>query len=190
VKEKRADWQAHRQAQDLKRYVFYDESAAKTNMTRLYGRSFDGERLVEKAPSGHWSTTTMLSSVRLDGTTAAMALEGSVDRSAFEAYVQQVLLPTLKPGDILVLDNLAAHKSPQVQAWVESVGAQVWFLPPYSPDLNPIEAMWSKVKAILRKLKARTQEALLAAIRQALAAVTTADVAGWFAHCGYTSTQP
>ena len=95
----------------------------------------------------------------------------------------------MKPGDMLVLDKLAGQKSPQVQAWVESVGAQVWFLPPYSPDFNPIEPMWSKVKAILRKLKARTQEALLAAIRQALAAVTAADAAGWFAHCGDTNNQ-
>jgi transposase len=169
--------------------VVYDESSAKTNMTRLYGRRFDGRRLVEACPHGYWQTTTMLSSLRLDGATAAMSLEGAVDAPAFEAYVEQVLLPTLKAGDIFLLDNLQVHKSAKVKALIESVGAEIWFLPPYSPDYSPIERMWSKVKAILRKIKARTQPVLETAIGTALAAVTPQDAAGWFKHCGYVYTQ-
>jgi len=154
-------------------------------MTRLYGRRFDGQRLVEACPHGHWQTTTMLSSLRLDGTTAAMSLEGAVDGLAFEAYVERVLLPTLHAGDIFLLDNLQVHKSVKVKQLIESVGAEIWFLSPYSPDYSPIENMWSKVKAILRKIKARTQTNLETAIGTALAAVTPKDAAGWFKHCGY-----
>jgi transposase len=168
--------------------VVYDESSAKTNMTRLYGRTFDGARLVDACPHGHWKTTTMLSSLRLDGTTAAMTLDGAVDRVVFETYVEQVLLPTLKPKDIFVLDNLPAHKSPKVEQLIESIGAEVWFLPPYSPDYSPIEPMWSKVKGMLRSMKARTQRSLQLAIKKALNSVTSADAQGWFTHCGYRYT--
>jgi transposase len=189
VKRKRRYFRQKRQGVDARRLVVYDESSAKTNMTRLCGRTFDGKRLVEAIPAGHWRTTSMLSSLRLDGTTAAMSLEGPVDREAFEAYVEQVLLPTLKPGDIFLMDNLNVHKSPRAKALIEGVGAHVWFLPPYSPDMNPIEGMWSKAKAILRRIKARTPEGLEVAIGKALQAITPTDAAGWFKHCGYVYTQ-
>jgi len=169
--------------------VFLDETGAKTNMTRLRGRVEGGQRLLDSAPAGHWATTTLLSSVRLDGSTAAMVIEGATDAQVFLQYAKRVLTPSLRPGDIVVMDNLSPHKMPAVIATIQASGASVWFLPPYSPDLNPIEKMWSKVKAHLRKAKARTLEALLDAIRNALRAVTTSDILGWFAECGYVNTQ-
>lgn len=167
------------------RLVFLDESGAKTNMTRLYGRAFGGQRVVDAAPHGHWCTTTMLSSIRLDGTTAAMVIEGPTDTAVFRAYVDQVLVPSLRPGDVVVMDNLAPHKSVGVAEAVASAGAAVWYLPPYSPDFNPIEKMWSKIKASLRKAKARTQEALINAVGAALQTVTPSDAMGWFKASGY-----
>ena len=127
----------------------------------------------------------MISSVRLDGSTACMAIDGATTGEVFRAYVQHVLLPTLREGDIVMLDNLSAHKDAEALALILSVGAEVRFLPPYSPDLNPIEQMWSKVKAFLRAAKARTQEALFKAIAAALKTVTPQDVKGWFTSCGY-----
>lgn len=185
VKALREDWRQKVKNLDLQRLVFLDESGAKTNMTRLYGRSFDGGRLVDATPHGHWCMTTMLSSIRADGTTAAMTIDGATDAEVFAVYVRQILAPTLRPGDIVVMDNLAPHKMPAITAALEAAGAEVWFLPPYSPDLNPIEKMWSKVKAMLRKAKARTEETLLQAIGNALAAVTRSDATNWFASCGY-----
>ena len=158
-------------------------------MTRLRGRAPGGQRLVDAAPAGHWATTTLLSSIRLDGTKAAMVIEGATDAEVFLQYAKQVLAPNLHPGDIVVMDNLSPHKMPAVTAAIESCGATVWFLPPYSPDFNPIEKMWSKVKAFLRKAKARTLDALVEAIRQALQSVTVSDVLGWFKDCGYVTTQ-
>jgi transposase len=155
-------------------------------MTRLRGRAPRGQRVYDAAPFGHWCTTTILSAIRSDGSTASMVLDGAIDAEAFRAYAQQVLLPTLRPGDWVILDNLAPHKTPANVALLESTGARVLFLPPYSPDLNPIEKMWSKVKAHLRSCQARTREDLLAGIASALAAVTAADALGWFASCGYT----
>lgn len=155
-------------------------------MTRLRGRSPKGERLVCHAPHGHWRTTTMISSVRLNGQTACMTIEGATNTEVFQAYVREILGPTLKPGDIVVLDNLGAHKNDHTLALIEKAGAEVRFLPAYSPDLNPIELMWSKVKALLRKAQARNHPDLLAAIASALAAVTPQDTRGWFAHCGYS----
>jgi len=166
--------------------VFLDESGAKTNMTRLRGRALKGERVYDGAPYGHWCTTTMISSIRLDGTTACMTLEGATTTEVFRAYVESVLIPTLKSGDVVVMDNLSPHKNSETVGLIEQRGARVLFLPPYSPDLNPIEKMWSKVKECLRSAKARTQEALLSAIASALAAVTPADAMGWFVSCGYT----
>jgi transposase len=170
---------------NLEKLVFIDESGAKTNMTRLYGRAKEGQRAVDDAPSGHWCTITMISSVRLDGSTACMVVDGATTKDVFKAYVEQILLPTLKAGDIVVLDNLSAHKNQEVRDSIESVGAELWFLPPYSPDLNPIEKMWSKIKAILRMLKARTEKALIDAIAKALDAITANDAKGWFESCGY-----
>ncbi len=128
----------------------------------------------------------MISSIRLDGTTASMILEGTTDTEVFRAYVEQVLVPTLRPGDLVVMDNLRPHKSPETLALITAVGAEVLFLPAYSPDLNPIEKMWSKVKNHLRTLEARTLEELQKAIAAALAQVTPKDAAGWFASCGYS----
>ena len=174
---------------DFEKLVFIDESGAKTNMTRLYGRAKNGTRAVDNAPSGHWNTTTMISSMRLDGSTACMVVDGATDTEIFQVYVKHILLPTLKPEDIVVLDNLSAHKNQKTRELIESVGAQVWFLPPYSPDLNPIEKMWSKIKAILRTLKARTKEALINAVAKALDAITASDAKGWFNSCGYQYTK-
>ena len=155
-------------------------------MTRLRGRSPRGERLVCHAPHGHWCTTTMISSVRLDGTTACMTIEGATNTEVCRAYVREVLVPSLRPGDIVVMDNLGAHKNPDTISLIEKVGAEVRFLPAYSPDLNPIEMMWSKVKSLLRKAQSRTRPDLLAAISSALASVTSQDASGWFTHCGYS----
>ena len=165
---------------DLTRLVFIDESGAKTNMTRLYGRAIAGQRAVDDAPSGHWCTTTMISSVRLDGSTACMVVDGATTKDIFEAYVEQILLPTLKAGDIVILDNLSSHKSQRARELIESVGAEMYYLPAYSPDLNPIEKMWSKIKSILRKLNAGTKDALIRAIAKALEKVTANDAKGWF----------
>lgn len=166
--------------------MFLDESAAKTNMTRLRGRCARGKRLHFASPHGHWRTTTMISSVRLDGSTACMAIDGATDTEVFRAYVREVLLPTLKAGDIVVMDNLTPHKNEETLALLEATGANVWFLPAYSPDLNPIEKMWSKVKQALRSLEPRTHEELLAAIATALSRVTASDARNWFASCGYS----
>ena len=155
-------------------------------MTRLRGRSRRGERLVASCPHGHWKTTTMISSIRLDGTTACMTIDGPTDTEVFQAYVREILCPSLRPGDIVVMDNLPPHKNPQTLALITAAHAMPLFLPAYSPDLNPIEMMWSKVKALLRKAEARTHPDLLQAITQALRAVTSEDAVGWFTHCGYS----
>ena len=170
---------------DPSRLVFLDESGAKTNMTRLRGRAPRGQRVHDSAPAGHWCTTTMISSIRIDGTTACMTVEGATDTDVFEAFAGTVLAPTLNPGDMVVMDNLSPHKAPRTIRLIEQTGAQVLFLPAYSPDLNPIEKMWSKVKEFLRAAKARTEEALWAAIAAALKAVTPQDAISWFASCGY-----
>lgn len=155
-------------------------------MTRLRGRAPRGKRLHAAAPCGRWQSTTMISSIRLDGTTACMHLSGAADTAAFVAYIGQVLCPTLKQGDIVVMDNLAVHKSPEVERLVAEAGAEVRFLPAYSPDLNPIEKMWSKIKALLRSAEARTPAELDAAISLAFSKITEKDAAGWFASCGYS----
>jgi transposase len=136
--------------------------------------------------TGHWQTTTMISSIRLDGTTACMALEGTTDTESFRAYVSQVLLPTLRLGDLVIMDNLSPHKSDPTLALITNAGAQVLFLPAYSPDLNPIEKMWSKIKSLLRTAEARTPADLITASGQALAKVTSQDALGWFVSCGYS----
>jgi len=155
-------------------------------MTRLRGRAARGERVRARAPAGHWQTTTMLASLRLDGSTACMTIEGATDTEVFQTYVQVVLCPTLRPGDVVVMDNLSPHKHDAILQLVEHTGAAVRFLPAYSPDLNPIEKMWSKVKAWLRSAEARTREELQTAIAAALACVTAQDAMNWFASCGYS----
>ena len=181
----REGWRRWQPGLDPAKLVFIDESGAKTNMTRLRGRAPRGERLHAAAPCGRWESTTMISSVRLDGSTACMTVGGATNTDVFHAYVSEVLLPTLEEGDIVVMDNLSAHKNARTAGLIESAGARVAFLPPYSPDLNPIEMMWSKVKSILRKLEPRDNDSLFEAVGKALAAVTASDALGWFAHCGY-----
>jgi transposase len=178
-------WKKAQPDMDLKKLVFIDESGAKTNMTRLYGRAKNGARAVDSAPGGHWSTTTMIAAVTLDGYQTPMVINGATNREVFKVYIEKFLLPTLSPGDCVVLDNLSAHKGSEIRELIESVGAELWFLPAYSPDLNPIEKMWSKVKAILRKIKARTETELIDAIADALEKVTASDCHGWFKSCGY-----
>ena len=171
---------------DPARLIFLDESGAKTNLTRLCGRALKGQRVYASTPHGRWQTTTMMSSIRLDGSTACMALEGTTDTESFRAYVATVLVPTLRAGDLVVMDNLSPHKSDPTLELITQAGAQVRFLPAYSPDLNPIEKMWSKVKALLRTAEARTPADLVTAIGQALDQVTAKDALGWFTSCGYS----
>ena len=154
-------------------------------MTRRHGRAPRGERVVDHVPAGEYHSTTILGALRHDGTIAAMVYEGGTNVSVMQSFAEGQLQTILRPQDIVVMDNLAAHKDRGVTAAIEAAGARVCFLPPYSPDLNPIEKMWSKVKAILRTAKARTADALLDAIGVALRAVTFNDAEGWFAHCGY-----
>ena len=156
-------------------------------MTRLYGRTPVGKRCYDSAPDSRWQTTTVLSSLRTDGHTACMVYEGGTSRAIFEAYVENILCPSLRPGDIVVMDNLSSHKGPRITQMIQQCGSVLKYLPAYSPDLNPIEKMWSKMKAVLRKLKARTTEELDAAIAYALDHVTAQDASGWFASCGYQS---
>lgn len=185
MKKGRRAWRKNQGKLDPAKLVFIDESGAKTNMTRQRGRAPRGERLHAEAPCGRWESTTMISSVRLDGTTACMTVEGATNTEVFRTYVREILLPTLREGDMVVMDNLGAHKNAETIALIESAGAKPVFLPPYSPDLNPIEMMWSKVKSTLRKLEPRDAEALVNAIGTALSMVTASDAIGWFAHCGY-----
>ena len=189
IKRLREQWLAELPQLDPDRLVFIDESGAKTNMTRLYGRSRHGLRLVAHAPHGHWCTTTMISSIRLNGQTAAMEVDGPSDGAVFREYVRRVLSSTLRPGDIVVMDNLRTHYDPEALRLIETCGATVRFLPPYSPDFNPIEKMWSKIKSLLRSLAARTQEELSAAISRAFSLVTPQDAAGWFSSCYIAASQ-
>jgi transposase len=188
VKAAREAWPALLAGVEPGRLVFIDESGAKTNMTRPVGRAPRGERVVGRVPHGHWKTTTMISAVRLDGPRACATLDGPVDADTFLAYVALVLVPALRAGDVVVLDNLAAHKAAGVAEAINAAGATVLYLPPYSPDLNPIENMWSKVKSHLRSAAARTLDALGEAIDAALAAVTPDDCRGFFRNCGYLAT--
>lgn len=187
VRQLREQWISELPLLDPVHLVFIDESGAKTNMTRSRGRARHGQRLFARAPHGHWCTTTMISSIRLDGTTAAMEIDGATDSAVFRAYVRHVLAPTLGPQDIVVMDNLRAHYDSEAIALIEATGASVKFLPPYSPDFNPIEKMWSKIKNLLRSLAARTQQELSDAITQAFDSVTAEDARGWFSSCYITA---
>ena len=155
-------------------------------MTRRCGRAQRGERVHASQPYGHWQTTTMLSSIRLDGSTACMTIEGATHTEVFQSYVRELLCPTLHPGDVVVMDNLSPHKHAPTLRLIEQTGAAVRFLPAYSPDLNPVEKMWSKVKQFLRSAQARTGKELQTAIAAVLACVTAQDAMNWFASCGYS----
>lgn len=170
------------------RLRFLDEAGATTILTRLYARALGGNRTTEAVPRNYAQSTSMIATLSIDGVEAAMLIEGSVDTLVFNAYCEQVLQPTLKRGDVIVLDNLAAHRASRIEEIAASCGAQVLWLPPYSPDFSPIELMWSKVKAYLKKVKARTQSDLEKAIAEALQTITTSDCLNWFRHCGYRVT--
>jgi transposase len=152
-------------------FVFLDESGLTTTLSRRYGRCPQGERLVEAVPFGHWKTTTFVAGLRATGLLAPLVLDGPMTGAVFRAYVEQMLAPSLQPGDVVVMDNLRAHKVAGVREAIQAVGASILYLPPYSPDLNPIEQFFSKLKALLRKAAARTKEALWAAIAELLEAV-------------------
>jgi transposase len=187
----RAAWRNDIQDLDPHQLVFVDESGTNLAMTPRYGRAPRGQRVVGAAPRNHGPNTTLLAAMRPTGISAAMTLEGAVDRDAFEVFVAQVLVPTLRPGQTVIWDNLSVHKSATAQQLIEGVGCQVRFLPPYSPDFAPIEQAFSKLKTGLRRAQARTRTALDDAITAGLATITAADARAWFAHCGYQlSGQP
>jgi transposase len=169
----------------VKHFKFLDETCVNTSLTRLYGRAAPGERVVDSTPLHSGLQTTTIAVLGLKGVTAPLVLPGAITGAVFAEYLAQCVAPTLKRGDILFLDNLSAHKVAGLEALVQARGARLVYLPPYSADFNPIEWAWSKVKAHLRRLKARTAEALLEALAQALGAITSQDIRGWFAHCGY-----
>ena len=157
-------------------------------MTRLYGWSLRGERLVEPVPAGHWQTTTLLQAIGVEGVRCAMLTDGPTTAAVFEGFVRWLLVPTLRPGDILLLDNLSSHKASGALQAIAQAGAEAWFLPPYSPDLNPIEKTFAKVKSWLRRAKARTTAALQDAVASALRALTPDDCRNCFRACGYQAT--
>jgi len=169
----------------LLRLKFLDESGVNVGMTRLYGRATPGERVVEATPGISGPHYTVVAALGVQGVQAPLLFEGALTTLAFETYIEDVLAPTLQRGDILLMDNLSAHKSAHVRTLLEARGVQLIFLPPYSPDLNPIEKCWAKMKAALRAAKARTWDDLVAALRDALLSVSRSDVLAWFAHCGY-----
>ena len=154
-------------------------------MTRHYGRAPVGERVREATPQSHWHTLTMLAALTIKGTQAPMIIEAATDGDIFLAYVEQVLCPTLSLGQVVIMDNLSAHKVQGIREKIEATGARLIYLPPYSPDFNPIEQAWSKIKQQLRSAKARTLEALEQAIAEALAVITPENASAWFSHCGY-----
>jgi len=170
---------------DARRLVFIDETAVTTKMVRQYGRAPRGERLRAKVPHGHWKTMTFVAGLRVDGLTAPYVIDGAMDGATFLAYVEQVLAPTLRRGDIVFMDNLAAHKVDGVREAIEAKGATVRYLPAYSPDLNPIELAFSKLKALLRKAAARTISALWKRIGEIVKAFAPDECANYFHHVGY-----
>lgn len=155
-------------------------------MTRLRGRAPLGERLLAKIPHGHWKTTTLIGALDISGVRCSTVVDGAVNADVFEAFVERVLVPELRPGDVVVMDNLSSHKRARTRELIESAGAQLVFLPPYSPDLNPIEMVFSKIKQALRSLGCRTREALWHEMQGVLETVTPSDAANCFRHCGYT----
>ena len=183
--EDRAAWRAVQPEIDIERLVFIDETGASTKMARLCGRSKRGKRCIASVPHGHWKTTTFVGALRSTGITAPMVLDGAMDSPAFEAYVKEVLAPTLRPGEIVVMDNLPAHKRAEIRLIIEANGARLWYLPPYSPDLNPIEMAFAKLKAALRKAAARSIEALWSAIADALTTFTKQECVNFFVAAGY-----
>jgi len=188
VAAKRAAWHQAQPELDPARLVFVDETGASTKMARRYGRSKRGTRCVAPVPHGHWKTTTFVGALRAGAMTAPMVLDGAMNGPAFLAYVRQVLAPILRPGDVVIMDNLASHRAAGVRHAIEATGASLHLLPPYSPDLNPIENAFAKLKAYLRKAAARTVEALWRAIRDALSTFTPDECSNYITAAGYGPT--
>jgi transposase len=188
VVEARRQWAAEQLSFDPDRVVFIDETWAKTNMTRTYGRSERGTRLVESIPYGRWETTTFLGAMRSTGFVAPLCVEGAINGTLFQAWVEQHLVKVLRPGDIVVMDNLSSHKGAHVIAAIEAAGAVVRYLPPYSPDLNPIELAFSKFKKLLRDGAERTTEKLWQLCGQVLDLFTETECRNYLRHCGYRYT--
>lgn len=185
MKRKRTLFKKEVETLEVERFKFLDESSVNLGMTRLYGRAAPDQRVVDSAPHPSGPQTTTLAVLGLTGITAPLVLSGAVNGSIFYGYMEQCVAPTLQQGDVLFMDNLSAHKVVGIEALIEARGAHLIYLPPYSSDFNPIEWAWSKVKTILRRLKARQFPDLIEALKQALRAITPQDVRGWFAHCGY-----
>jgi transposase len=185
VQQARQDYRQRLTTLDLQRVKFVDESGVNLAMTRLYGRAPAGERVVGSVPQHYGQSVTMLGALSVRGLQAVMTVDGATDADVFRTYVKKVLGPTLSPGDIVLMDNLSAHKAVGVQQAIARRGARRLYLPPYSPDLSPIEPCWSKVKTALRKVKARTRAILERAIVEAMVTVSHMDAWGWFKHCGY-----
>ena len=184
----RRRWRVWQRYMDPEQFVFIDETGAATNMARRYGRSLSHHRLVAPAPHGHWCTTTFIAGLRQSGIIAPLVLDGPMTGVAFRAYVEQVLAPALTPGDVVVLDNLGAHRADGVRQALAAVGASPLYLPPYSPDLNPIEQLFAKLKALLRKAAARTRDQLWSTIGGLIATIPASECANYLMHCGYGST--
>ncbi len=186
VRQRRVEYESRVKTEVLSKLKFLDEAGSNLAMTRLYGRGAKGERVIETVPQNYGENITMLATLSVAGIEAPMTINGAVDGIVFKVYVAQVLCPTLKSGDVVVMDNLPAHKVAGIRELIEDKGAKLIYLPPYSPDLNPIEKCWSKIKTYLRAAKARTREGLEKALKEALLLITTEDAAGWFRSCGYS----
>ena len=184
---RRAQWKKYQKGLDPARLVFIDETWAKTNMTRAHGRCARGKRLVADVPHGHWRTLTFLAALRHDRLTAPCVFDGPINGRSFTAYVEQILVPTLSPGDIVIMDNLGSHKSQAVRQAIRQAGARLFFLPPYSPDLNPIEQVFAKLKALIRKAGERTVEATWRRIGSIVTRFAPAECANYLANSGYAS---
>jgi len=185
VAEARQKWKAEQTSLDLNKLVFIDETGTNTKMVRTRGRCRRGQRLIGKTPWGHWKTTTFVAGLRCNEISAPCVFDGAMNGHVFRAYVEKVLIPVLKPGDIVVMDNLSAHKVDRIGELIKAVGARLVYLPPYSPDLNPIEMAFAKLKALLRKAAARTRDALWDKIAEVLQAFTLQECANYFRHAGY-----
>lgn len=184
----RRQWRAWLSLRDARQYVFVDECGVTTDLLRRYGRSPRGARLHDHTPCGHWESQTVIGALRLEGLTAPAVFDGPIDNPSFLAYVEQILVPSLRRGDVVILDNLAVHKQPEVRAAIESAGAQLRFLPPYSPDFNPIEMAFAKLKAYLRALRPRSFEHVLELVARALPLFTPTECRNYIRHCGYSLT--
>lgn len=187
VKRARGVWKAVCSKWDAWRLVFLDESGINKAMTRLYGRGEVGERVRDYIPDCRWEAKSILSSIRLNGQIESFVYDGALTGELFKAWVKEGLCPTLKKGDIVIMDNLSSHKVAGIEEMIKSVGAHVKYLPPYSPDMNPVELMWAKIKTILKEMRGRMEDELMQAIKEALEEVSQEDIAAWFRHCGYSS---